>query len=430
MGSAEHAGTPPRAAWRAGSLVAAVLGAALVVVAVVTRRRAGPRPAGPSLGSPGGTPPPVEGRRSANGSDVVAGSGDDASPAAGRPEGVTARVLAAVPAVATPPAGPASDARDPAPAAGARSPARDAAPGEPGSAGEPGSGNATAAQADAGMPAPTGGRAQPGGAGGRGRRRAVAAGLVVAVLAAAAVVTVVAAGGDGGPDAVTGAGEVEPTAGPATSTPTTALLTPQQAFAQGGDRLVAAGSFTYSGTVHATDVSRARPGLWLAVDAMMVGEVSLSSSRWHETAVALGGTAAETVVDGATVWGRSASDRDALAAQAYQQVSELTGPDPAHVGAALVPDWLAAATDHRDAGTDAQGRRTFRATLPAAALGEVEGGQPAVDAEILLAVDADGAPAQVQVATAPAGPVLQLTLELSRLGEPVAIDAPEGAAAP
>jgi hypothetical protein len=343
---------------------------------------------------------------------------------------VTARVLAAAPAVATPPDGLATDARDPAAATGVRSPAPDAAPGEPGVAGVPGSGNGAAAPADAGTSAPTGGRARPGGAGGWGRRRAVAVGLVVAVLAAAAVVTVVAAGGDGGPDAVTGAGEAEPTAGQATSTPTTALLTPQQAFAQAGDRLVAAGSFSYSGTVHATDVSRARPGLWLAVDAMMAGEVSLSSSRWHETAVAPGGSAAETVVDGATVWGRSASDRDALAAQAYRQVAELTGPDPVRAGAALVPDWLAAATDHRDAGIDAQGRRTFRATLPAAVLGEVEGGQPAVDAEILLVVDADGAPAHVQVVTAPAGPVLQLALELSRLGEPVAIDAPAGAAAP
>jgi hypothetical protein len=162
-----------------------------------------------------------------------------------------------------------------------------------------------------------------------------------------------------------------------------------------------------------------------------VGDVDLSSGRVHEIAVSSSSPqVAETVTDGITLWSRQSSGFEALPTLPYEPAGQLAAPsdtgDTAAVrtSGALLPGWLAAAVGHHDAGVDQDGRRMFGATLPAAVLGQIEREQPAVDAQIVLTFDARGTPAHVEVTTAPNGPLLHLSLAISKVGRPLAIEIP------
>jgi len=264
-----------------------------------------------------------------------------------------------------------------------------------------------------------------------GRRRVALAVVGAAVVAAVGVGVVLASGGDDGPSTAT-ASESPGTSArrePST-TATTRPPTPRQAFALAASRLDDAGSFTYRGTASATDVSVVRPMLWLAVDSTVEGEVSLAGGRLHEVAVATGGRAVETVVDGATVWGRSADRRDRLDDRGYQRVPSLSDAEAPAKGAALLPAWLAAATDHADAGRDELGRRRVAATVPADVFGVIEQDTDPVAATLVVTVDAVGAPVRVEITSAPGTPRLALAYDLAGLGAPVAITPPAPASAP
>jgi hypothetical protein len=264
-----------------------------------------------------------------------------------------------------------------------------------------------------------------------GRRRVALALVGAAVVAAVGVGMVLASGGDDGPSTAT-ASESPGTSArrePST-TATTRPPTPRQAFALAASRLDDAGSFTYRGTASATDVSVVRPMLWLAVDSTVEGEVSLAGGRLHEVAVATGGRAVETVVDGATVWGRSADRRDRLDDRGYQRVPSLSDAEAPAKGAALLPAWLAAATDHADAGRDELGRRRVAATVPADVFGVIEQDTDPVAATLVVTVDAVGAPVRVEITSAPGTPRLALAYDLAGLGAPVAITPPAPAASP
>jgi hypothetical protein len=217
--------------------------------------------------------------------------------------------------------------------------------------------------------------------------------------------------------------DVTTSVGP-TTTAATDQLSPQEAFAQAADRLVTGGSFGYTGTTSATDVSHVRPGLWLAVDLTVEGEVETSAESVHEIAVDGDGRATETVSAGSVVWGRLAASREALPGATYLPITEESGEQGAGKGAALLPAWLDATVDRQDAGTDGHGHRVLRATLPASVLGEVVDGSPAGDASMLLTLDAAGDPVRIEVTSAPPGPPLRLALDLLRIGEPVVIDLP------
>ena len=257
---------------------------------------------------------------------------------------------------------------------------------------------------------------------GRGRTRPLAVGLALVVALGAGVGLFVATRDDDRPDTDVEARvttSVEPTT-------TTAIdeLSPQEAFAQAADRLVAGDSFGYAGTTSAIDVSHVRPGLWLAVDLTVEGEVVTSAESVHEIAVDGGGRAIETVSEGPVVWGRLATSREALPDATYLPITEESGGQAAGKGAALLPAWLDSTVDRQDAGTDGRGNRVLRATLPASVLGEIVDGRPAGDASVLLTLDAAGDPVRVEVTSVPAGPPLRLALDLLRIGEPVVIDLP------
>jgi hypothetical protein len=248
-------------------------------------------------------------------------------------------------------------------------------------------------------------------------------GLALAIVVGAGIGLFAATRDDERPDTDVGAG-VTTSAEPTT---TTAIdeLSPHEAFAQAADRLVAGGSFGYTGTTSAIDVSHVRPGLWLAVDLTVEGEVVTSAESVHEIAVDGGGRATETVSEGPVVWGRLATSREALPDATYLPITEESGEQAAGKGVALLPAWLDATADRQDAGTDRHGNRVLRATLPADVLGEIVDGRPAGDATVQLTLDAAGDPVRVEVASQPAGPPLRLALDLVRIGEPVVIDLPD-----
>jgi hypothetical protein len=244
----------------------------------------------------------------------------------------------------------------------------------------------------------------------------------VAAIAAAVVVAGVGAGTDDPAEPPTLGGSGATT----TQSPTSTVdaLTADEAFAQAAARLEAAGSFTYTGTSQATDVSLVRPGLWLGVRLSVAGEVDLAAGRLHETATDGDGRAAETATDGAIVWGRLGSSPTALGDQSYQTIGEQSADVPRRVGAMLLPTWLAASVDRQALPVDATGRRSFRATVPAALVGEVQDGRDAVPVDLVLVLDDAGDPVHVEVATAPDGPALRLVFDLTQLGQPVAVSVP------
>lgn len=264
------------------------------------------------------------------------------------------------------------------------------------------------------------------GAPGRPARRvwpvAVAALALVAGGAGLAVL-----GGSGDQDrqaeATADAGE---TAASSTTT-TTAPVPTDLVLADAADRLVAAGSFRYSGTIDATDVSRARPMLWLTVRTTVTGEVSTALGRSHEVATADDGRLSETVTAGPEVWGRRADGPEELAAEPFERVWALSGGDPATRGLALLPTWLAAAVDPVELAPDVLGRRQVQATLPAEVLGVVDRTSAPVDATLLLVLDEDGDPARVEITSTTEEPWFHVAVDLTGLGDPVAIEPPPGA---
>jgi hypothetical protein len=263
--------------------------------------------------------------------------------------------------------------------------------------------------------------------GGRWRWALAAGGVAVVLVVALAAFMGARGDGDVDGDLETSSptGAPDPTDQPTTA-PTTvpAPLTAAQAFPASADRLNAAGSFSYAGTVSATDVSHVRPMLWLSVESAVEGQVALGAGRVREVAVAADGRAVETVTDGARVFARRADAREALASLPFELLPGLSGEGPPVRGAALVPTWLASAVGPADAAPDEAGRRRFTATIPAAVMGQIERELAPVDATVLLTVDAAGAPVRVEVTSSPTGPPMHLVFDLSALGAPVDIQPP------
>jgi hypothetical protein len=229
------------------------------------------------------------------------------------------------------------------------------------------------------------------------------AGLIVVIGLVAALVVLRGGGGDGKPVAAA------TTDVPRTTTTGVADLSPTDAFAQAAQRLRVSRTFAYTGTSAATDVSAVRPGLWLAVDLTVTGEVDLVDGRIHEIGTATSGRVSETVSDGITTWGRLAESAEALPDQDFRPVDQ---PRQAKVplGAALLPDWLDRSVDRQSGGDG-----TFQAQLPAEVLGVIVGGVDPVPAQLRLTLGPDGAPTHVEV-TVTDGPQFHLAYDLTRLG--------------
>lgn len=240
---------------------------------------------------------------------------------------------------------------------------------------------------------------------------------VGAVLAIVVVVTaaVVLGGDDGGHQPEVAADTTRP---PRPTTTGVADLTAADAFAQAGERLESAGSFSYAGTSRATDVSPVRPGVWLAVDLTVTGDADLATGRFHEVGESSDGQVTETVSDGITVWGRRADTADTLADQGFLTIG-TPNETPVPLGAGLVPTWLASSIDYEEL----PGTRLFRATLPADVLGTLVDGTPPAPAELQLTLDAAGDPTHVEVSVVD-GPLFHLSFDITQLGTAPPIELP------
>jgi hypothetical protein len=256
----------------------------------------------------------------------------------------------------------------------------------------------------------------------RGAVGAVVGVVMVVVLGVGAMVAA-GSGGDGSSrsDSASTVGDTDATG---STTTITAPPPAPEAFGQAAQRLRDAGSFGYAGAARASDVSHARPMLWLAVESTIEGQVDTATGKVHEVAVATDGTTSETVTDGPLVWGRKAPAVESLPDEAYQSVPGLSGDELPVKGMARLPEWLAAAADPLDAGADGQGRRLYQATVPAEVLGVIERERAPVGATVLLTLDDAGDPVRVELTSAPGGPTFHLVFDVTGLGEPVAITPP------
>jgi len=415
-----------RAAWKLGSIAAAVAGSAVVAV-VATRRRstrvtangAGPFPARRPAIEPPARPEPVEARPSPEISaakvDVDPRPGSqEATPSpmpvevaglAGRPE--PPGPMAVVVEPASPELLAAASSPKPVEVAGVAdrpAPARAEPVGIVG--GEGGSGGEVDDEAEQATPS------RP--AGGSRVRRWVAGGVVVGIIGAVVVVAVVAGGGDGGTERPAAADVTEPRR---TTTTDVADLSAGDAFGQAAAQLRDAGGFSYTGTSTATDVSPVRPGLWLAVDLTVTGDVDLASGRLRETATAADDQAIETVSDGVTVWGR-------VGDAGFLTIGEPSDA-PVPRGAALLPVWLNSAVEPEALPDDGSGGRRFKAQLPAEVLGVVVDDVAPVPGELQLSLDSTGNLTKVEL-TVTEGPLLHLVFDITNLGRVAPIDLPEG----
>jgi hypothetical protein len=257
-----------------------------------------------------------------------------------------------------------------------------------------------------------------------GRRRTGVVVVSLALLVAVVGLGLVVLGRDDDQPRDADVDATDATSAEQTTTAAMDAVSPEEAFARAADRLVSGGSFGYVGTTSAIDVSHVRPGLWLAVEVTVEGEVVTSSERVHEIAVDGSGRATETVTEGPMVWGRLATSREALPGATYLPITDESGAQRAGKGVALLPTWLDSTVDRQDADTDDRGNRVLRATLPAGVLGETVDGRPAGDATVVLTLDAAGDPLRVEVTSVPTGPPLRLALDLVGIGEPVLIDVP------
>ena len=253
------------------------------------------------------------------------------------------------------------------------------------------------------------------------RRWAMVGGAAVAALAVLGAVAVAAGGGDD--DDPAAVSTTSPTV--ASTTTTTAPATPQAVFQRAGTALTDAGSFAYSGTVRALDVGALRPSVWLGTDVVVTGEVDLRAGRLHEVAVNPDGEATETVIDGGTVWGRTASSVEELADAGYSEISEFAHETPTPQGAQLLPAWLTQAAGPVPAPA-APRQPSYAATLTAATLGDPTGASP--DSIVTVTVGPDGVPTHVDVMAIDAGQ-LALAYEITQVGTIAPIASPGDQAA-
>jgi hypothetical protein len=250
----------------------------------------------------------------------------------------------------------------------------------------------------------------------RPRRLVLVVAVVGALVAAAAALGVgrtvmERAGRDGG-------------AGEPTSSPTFAVderaSNPDQAVAQAALMLEQAGSFAYHGEVRADAATPTRPGPVFDGTVTVDGSVSLPS-RSIETAVGEAG-AVETLISGRGVWTRQAADVSGLAAAEWTLAHE----GDVGMGVTGLSDWLRATAERREGTVDIDGRRSYMANLRSDTAMWLLGGASDAVGGVTVIVDPAGAPARVKLAAAGGGRVLELTLELDGLGEPVHIAPPGG----
>jgi hypothetical protein len=158
----------------------------------------------------------------------------------------------------------------------------------------------------------------------------------------------------------------------------------------------------------------------------VLGEVELGPNRVHETAIADAG-ATETVVDGATVYSRSAGTAEELAEADFQVLPEYSGDAAARKGAALVPTWLAAAVGAQPGPPDALGRATYTAVLPGAAFGGAPVGEEGEDGDTpdaTMTLTLDGANNPANVVVMGTDDELRIAYELTQLGTPFGLTPP------
>jgi hypothetical protein len=241
----------------------------------------------------------------------------------------------------------------------------------------------------------------------------VAVGVAAVVMIAGGFAVAMSEDGTGGRPAdraVSGdeAGEAaeagEPGAGPA------------NAIQAAADRLESAGTFTYTATIESSFPDDPDPALRGPLVDYVDGAIELPD-RVVERVSPDFGDVAEHVLIGPERWSRWSFQPDGL--------DELPWIPESHDTEALdsrsLVGWLTASTDHQDAGTDPEGRRLVRATVPARDLPGTRG-----EGTLEVTLDDDGDPVRIALRTTDEniGLLEEASYELSAFGDPVDVPRP------
>ncbi len=225
-------------------------------------------------------------------------------------------------------------------------------------------------------------------------------------------------GGDGGPaERATSA----TTAGDAGGLDADA--SPAEVFAHAAGVLDEAGTFSYEGSSRIDGSGLPGGSSDMVVETELSGQVALPDSV-RETINDPEGLYAERISLGSEMaarsWMRDTAYPDQIAERPW---AEMDWPGGA-LEPYLLPEWLAAAVDHRDGGEDANGRRVVHAGVPARLVNDLGPDMDVIDVAVELTLGDGDEPRQVTVEVSTSDVIIESSYELGDVGGDVSIEAP------
>jgi hypothetical protein len=252
--------------------------------------------------------------------------------------------------------------------------------------------------------------------------------LVTGALVAGGVVVVLT--GDessdgeaaGGEPRAESAGEDEGTA------EQTVPTAPAELFAFAADRLEDESTFTFEGTTRFEGTLPEQSGVLVVQEGATSGRAELPGV-YVETTEESDGGGFEIIIDEGVTWWRRTASADRLGERPWvrdEGLSDLVPRPALH----RLPDWLGAATDHRDGGEDENGRTVVVSNLPPGALDEFYATPPDqrfIRAELTVTVDDTGLPVRMELEGATSDAVVELSYRLTDFGATVEVVHPTDA---
>jgi hypothetical protein len=191
---------------------------------------------------------------------------------------------------------------------------------------------------------------------------------------------------------------------------------PAGAIDAAAERLESAGTFAYTATFESSFPDDPDPAMRGPLVDHVEGAIELPD-RLVERVTPDFGDVAEHVLIGPERWSRWSFLPDELNERPWIPESH----DTEALDARSIVGWLTASMDHQDAGTDPEGRRLVRATVPAR---DLPGSRAGGSLEVALDDDVDPVRISLRTTSESIGLLDEVTYELSAFGEPVDVPRP------
>ena len=222
------------------------------------------------------------------------------------------------------------------------------------------------------------------------------------------------------------AGKRDDSSNTAGTTTTSAPTTPEDVFQTATDALSEAGHFTYDFTGR-WEVEPFQSGDTEIITEDGNGAVSIEEDVAHHSVTSNDGARTDLVHVDDKTWTRASAFPDQIEQRPWadwdMSVGATTGFDPR-----AMPEWLDAATNHRDGGEDPDGRTVIHAEVPPRALppGDLDlgtGDDQTLTGDLALTIDA-GAVVRVEVEATTQTAVVKLVFDGIETTTPVVVDPP------